>query len=83
MDYFQLVAFVKLSGRPAVAGDDVEVELDGYSVGLHGQAVEERGQGKGHRGVVEGAGLAVDLKGHGSMKSTDELRSTGEIPRSA
>ena len=79
VDYFQL----EFGGRPTVAGDDVEVEFDGYSVGLHGQAVEERGQSKGHRGVVEGAGLAVDLKGHGSMKSIAARRSTGEIPRSA
>ncbi|HXM67932.1 MAG TPA: hypothetical protein VN911_14455 [Candidatus Acidoferrum sp.] len=46
VDDFQAVAVFQGRLRPAVAGDDVAVELDGDAVRFHGQGFDEGGEGE-------------------------------------
>ena len=39
VDYFEAVAVFEMGFGPAVAGDDVAVEFDGYAIGLHGEGI--------------------------------------------
>jgi hypothetical protein len=66
VDYFEVVAVFEMSLRPAVAGDDVAVQFDGYAVGLHFQGLDQgyEGEAGARRGVGEGAGFSVDVKIH-------------------
>jgi hypothetical protein len=66
VDYFEVVAVFEMSLRPAVAGDDVAVQFDGYAVRLHGEGFDQGCEGEvgGESWIGEGAGFSVDVKIH-------------------
>ncbi len=46
VDDLEAVALLESGLRPAVAGDDIAVELYGNAVGFHAELVEQRGKGE-------------------------------------
>jgi hypothetical protein len=66
VDDFQLIALLELGGGPAVPGNDVEVEFDGDSIGLHAEGFDESGESG--VGGIEGFRFAVDLEFQGHKK---------------
>ncbi len=64
VDDLELIAFLQLSLPPPVSGHDVAVQLDGQTVGLHAEGLEERREGKGRGGSIEGSRFTIDVKFH-------------------
>ena len=60
---FQVVTIIQNGGGPAVAGDDIAVQLHRHPIGLHSEEIYKGGEGEGS-GRVEGAFFAIDVKFH-------------------
>jgi hypothetical protein len=65
VDDLQVVALAELCTRPAVTGNNVEVQFYGDAIGFHAESFYECGEGKRSGGAVEVAHFAVDLEFHG------------------
>jgi hypothetical protein len=60
---FQVVTIIQNGGGPAVAGDDIAVQLHRNPIGLHSEEIYKGGKGKWGLGV-ERARFAIDVKFH-------------------
>jgi len=68
VDDLEAVAFVERRRGPAVARDDVAVELDGDAVGFHAEGFDEGGESEGIGRVGEISRLSVDMKRHSALR---------------
>ncbi len=66
VDDFEAVAVFEMSLRPAIAGDDVAIEFDGYAVGLHGQGFDQGCEREvaGRCFIREYLLFSIDVKNH-------------------
>jgi len=61
VDDFKAVAFVEERVGPAVARDDVTIQFDGDSIGLHAQGLDESRQGEWGTHMPEVPFIAVNV----------------------
>ncbi len=64
MDNFQPVAFFERSMGPTVAGHDIAIQFDRYTVGLHTEGFDESGESEGERGTTKVPLFAIEVEFH-------------------